>query len=520
MARSVSVPYSFMPPVRGLTLNETLASSDQGGARVLDNWFPTVRGARVRGGSRKYATIGTSPVQRLFSYKSGSLEQFFASDEENIFDITSPSDVDTPPTPDVTGQSGGYYSTAQFGTSGGDFLYAVNGLDHALLYDGTTWKPMSASSTPAFTGVATTGLSFVWSFANRLWFVQKNTMSAWYLPTNAIAGAAVEFPLSGVFQEGGVLVMGGKWSLDAGNGLDDKCLFISSLGEVAVYQGTDPSSISTWEKVGVYKITPAMGINGTMSSGGDFLVATEDGIVPISQAVNKDAAALTLAAVTRAVEPEWKKRVSERNSMPWEIMKWPSNNMMVVSTPSVDASQPYTCLVANLQTGAWSTFSGWDIRCMALVAKEGYFGTSGGTIHQMEVGGSDDDAPYSCAYVGMPDQMGSPGAIKIVHSARGTFTANIPFRPKLSASTNYRIKLPSAPSSEATTGASLWDVGTWDVSTWDGGTEMTVLTRWASIGRSGYAVSPQVQVTCSGNVRPLTELIQFDVLYEQGGVMV
>lgn len=520
MARSVSVPYSFMPPVRGLTLNETLASSEQGGARVLDNWFPTARGARVRGGSQKYATIGSDPVRRLFSYKSGSVEQFFAADDKNIFDITTPTDADTPPTPDVTGQSSGYYSTTQFGTSGGNFLYAVNGLDDALLYDGTTWSAMNASSTPSFTGVDTNELSFVWSFANRLWFVQKNTMSAWYLPTNSIAGAAVEFPLSGVFQEGGVLLMGGKWSLDAGNGLDDKCLFISSLGEVAVYQGTDPSSISTWEKVGVYKITPVMGINGTMSSGGDFLVSTEDGIVPISQAVNKDAAALTLAAVTRAIEPEWKKRVSERKSLPWEILKWPANNMMVVSTPSSDASQGYTCLVANLQTGAWSTFSGWDIRCMALFASLGYFGNSSGTIHQMEVGGSDDGVPYVCAYVGMPDQMGSPGAVKIVHAARGTFTANIPFKPKLSASTNYRINLPNAPSSEASAGSSLWDVGTWDTSIWDGGTEMIVTTKWCSIGRSGYSVSPQAQVTCSGSIKPLTEIIQFDVLYERGGVMV
>lgn len=157
---------------------------------------------------------------------------------------------------------------------------------------------------------------------------------------------------------------------------------------------------------------------------------------------------------------------------------------------------------------------------MALFASLGYFGNSSGTIHQMEVGGSDDGVPYVCAYVGMPDQMGSPGAVKIVHAARGTFTANIPFKPKLSASTNYRINLPNAPPSEASAGSSLWDVGTWDTSIWDGGTEMIVTTKWCSIGRSGYSVSPQAQVTCSGSIKPLTEIIQFDVLYERGGVMV
>ncbi|MBB3594371.1 hypothetical protein FHX08_004775 [Rhizobium sp. BK529] len=517
--QAVSASYTFPAPIRGVVLNEPLGNSKPGGARVLENFFPTTTGARTRGGSQKVATIGTEPVRRMWAFKSGSAEEFFASDEENIFNITSVADPDVPPVPVVTGQSEGYYSVAQFGTAGGNYLYAVNGADDAQLYDGLTWKAINTLSTPAFSGVATAALSFVWSFASRLFFVEKNTMNVWYLPVDSIGGAASVFSLAGVFQDGGSVLAGGKWSLDSGDGLDDKILFISTEGEVAVFQGLFPGDAS-WNKVGVYKITPPVGPNATMSAGGDFLVGTQDGIVPISEAVNKDAAALSLSAVTRTIESEWKKQVPQRASRPWEILKWPTNNMMVVSLPGADDGIPTLCFAANLQTGAWGFFTGWDAQCMTLFGGDGYFGTSKGTIHRMEDGGSDDGLPYTCTYVALPDQMRRPGAFKIVHSARATFNSNIPFLPKISASMDYRIDLPAAPQSASDLNTSLWDVGLWDVAVWDTGSVSEVSTRWVSIGNSGYAVSPQIQITCGTGIKPVTELIQLDAIYELGAVMV
>jgi hypothetical protein len=512
--------FSFQPPVRGLILNEPLTSGKAGGALVLENWFPTATSIRTRGGSLKYATIGSNPVLRLWSFKSGQVEQFFASDLTHIYEITTPVDPNTPPAPKVSGQTSGYYSTAQFGTAGGNYLYAVNGTDSAQLYDGSTWKAITAVSTPAITGKATSTFSFVWSFASRLFFVEKDTMNAWYLPVDSIGGAANVFSLAGVFQAGGSLMFGGKWSLDAGNGLDDKCLFFSTEGEVAVYQGINPGSASDWSKVGVYKIAPPMGENATMSAGGDFLVATQDGIVPISEAVNKDAAALSLAAVTRTIEPEWKRRVEERPTLPWEILKWPTNNMMLVALPSADSSQPYMSLVANLETGAWAIYTGWDARCVGLFGSVGFFGTSTGTIHQMEASGSDDGTPYTCSYAGLPDQMRNAAIFKVIKSARATFLSNVPFKPKISASMNYKVNLPTPPNSTADFQVSLWDVGLWDVALWDAGTSISLTTKWVSIGRSGFAIQPQVQITCGVTPKPTTELIQFDVMYNAGGVMV
>ncbi|WP_173989477.1 hypothetical protein [Agrobacterium salinitolerans] len=427
--RAVSSSYLIQPPVRGWIANEALANAKPGGARLLENWFPTKTSARLRGGSRKYATISTGPVLRMWTYKSGTAEQFFASDQANIFDITNVVDADVIPTAEVTGQSAGYYSTAQFGTAGGDYLYAVNGADDALLYDGSTFTAINTTSTPAFTGVATSALSFVWSFASRLFFIEKNTMNVWYLPVDSIGGLAKVFSLAGVFQEGGSLLMGGKWSMDSGDGLDDKWVVVSTQGEVAVFQGTNPESAADWQKVGIYKVTPPMGMNCQMQAGGDLLIGVEDGIVPISQAVNKDEAALSLASVTAAIEPEWKKEVIARRTLPWEIMKWPTNNMMVVSLPVVDDGvQPY-CFVANLETGAWTKFTGWETRSLCRYGIFGFFGTNDGTIHQMDVGGSDDGLPYVCSYVGMPDLLRGAGergaAIASTVMNGGTYDENL-----------------------------------------------------------------------------------------------
>lgn len=515
-ARAQARSRLIQPPVRGWITNEPMAAAQPGGAMLLENWFPTATGARLRGGCRKYATVSTGPVLRLFTYKSGALEKLFASDETKIFDISSIIDANTIPSAAVSGQTSGYYSTAQFGTAGGDFLSICNGTDTPRYFDGTSWAAHT------FTGIGTpANLTFPWSFANRLWYVEKNSMSAWYLPVDSINGALTRFSLSGVFQEGGYLLYGGKWSLDAGDGLDDKCLFISSTGEVAVYEGTDPSSATTWRKVGVYKITPPLGPNAMVSAGGDLLVATEDGLVPISEAVNKDVAALSISAASRAIEKAWKQEVVDRRALPWEIVKWPTMNMMIVSQPVTSLKVNPGCLVANLQTGAWTKYTGWDTRCLAVYNMKGYFGSNDGTVSLMEIGGNDNGQPYVCSYVALPDHLNSPGSEKVFHAVRSVFTASAPFEAQVSASANYEINLPTPLASipDYLSGGE-WDVGQWDVTRWDAMTSYAVTSKWTTVGATGYVISPQVQVTCGVTPYPEVELVASDALYEIGGVMV
>lgn len=518
-----SAQYTFPAPVRGWIANEGLASAQPGGAALLENWFPTQRSIRLRGGLLKFATIGSTAVVSMFAYSTGSVRKLFATLADKIFDITSVADPSTPPAASVSGLTNGYFSAAQMSTGlGGDYLYAVNGADKARLFDGATWTAVDGASTPAITGVTTSTLSHVWVYRNRLFFIQTGTMFAWALPVDSIGGAAIQISLAGVFQKGGALLTGGTWSYDAGNGINDRCVFISTNGELAIFEGGDPASPTDWTLVGRYDISPVLGKKALMSIGGDLLIATLDGIVPISEVVSKDPAALSIAAITRAIEPEWRREVIARRGLNWEMVKFSQYKMGVVSLPNTATTQPY-CFVVNLETGAWAKYTGWDTNCLALHDEWAYFGTSAGKIYKIEIGGRDDGALYVARFAGLPDHLRSVAVHKTVHSLRGTFVAGKAFTPKLSVAVNYETGFPSAPNSAADSGAeSAWDVGLWDVAKFDASSAnvVPVTTRWVSAGKSGHVVAPQCQVTCGVTATPDAELAQIDVIYETGEVMV
>lgn len=377
----------------------------------------------------------------------------------------------------------------------------------------------SALSSVTITGVNTDDLSFVWTFAERLFFVEKNTMSAWYLPVNAIGGAASELSLSSVFNNGGSLLFGGTWSLDSGSGLDDKCLFISTEGEIAVYEGTDPSSSTTWSKVGVYQIGRPLGFNATMKAGGDLLIATDVGLVPLSEAIKKDIGALSLASVSRPIEPAWKAGVANRGSLNWDVAKWTEKSMMLVTQPRNTATSgfPAECFVANLDTGAWARYTGWDARCFGIYGDQAYFGANDGYVWKMESTGADDGGAYTCVIVGQFDHMDMPEQTKTALQGRAHFISDSTFNHKISASIDYNVTLPTAPSAAAIPVVGGWGTGLWGSTfIWGASITRAVNSKWASIGKTGFVHAPQVQITLGDTQESDIKLISMDFTHIDG----
>jgi hypothetical protein len=519
-AQRKAKPKTFPAPIRGWVLNENLATVGGASARVLDNWFPTTQGIRVRGGSFKHATLDDK-VLSMWTYKNGATETFFAATETKVYDITSPADADTIPTAAIIGQSDGYYSAQQFGTAGGEYLYICNddSADYPYVFDGSSWAQVTTVSTIAITGVDPRLLSQTWSYASRLFFVESGTLDAWYLPTDSIGGAANQFSLSGIVKRGGYLVFGGSWSLGAGDGLSDKCVFVTSEGEVAVYSGTNPASASTWVLDNVYRIGRPLGKNCVMRAGGDLLICTEQGLVPLSAAIRlgKDYAALSMAAISAPIEPEWEAQVAKRQTLPWEVLKISSKSMGIVSQPRISDDIPAQCFAFNLETGAWAKFDQWDVRCTGLYDGLGYFGSNDACVYLMESGGSDAGTPYTAKYAANPDHCGSIGFTKTFQQARAMFLATHPFTPQISAGVDYQYDFPAAPSAVADYSSSQWDSGLWDVATWDGGSVQEVKnTRMVSIGRTGETVLPQIQITFGTTPTPNVQLVSYLLTYTGG----
>jgi hypothetical protein len=508
---ATAASYAFQAPVRGLIMNDTAAAPDPAGASVLNNWWPTTRGAKVRGGSVKYATLPDA-VQTLITYKSGG-EWMFAATGDSIYDITTVADPDVSPTAAVTGRTSGDYCAVQYGTAGGDYMILVNGSDDALLYDGTTFADLNDASSPAITGVDTSALTHAWSHGSRIWFVEGGTMNAWYLPADSIAGAAAQFSLAGVFRKGGSLLFGASWSLDAGDGLDDKCVFVSTEGEVLIYEGTDPTDYTTWSLAGVYTMPKPISRRSHIQAGGDLLVATEVGLIPVSAAITTDLGAIETKSVSRPITPYWQSKAMLSTSN-WEISRLDDAGVMVITQPP--SGSGYSMLAVNMMTGAWSKVTGWAAQTLATYGGDGYFGTDDGEVFLMNVSGSDNGTPYTASYVGQYENLGAFGILKTIRQMRASFLSGSLINPQLTALTDYGEDLPSPTSSAGETTTDVWDVGKWDEAEWDAGTTASYSSEWVSVGRTGNLIAPCVQLTFGTNSTPDVEIVAVEAQYHTG----
>lgn len=516
---------TFAAPVGGLVTATSLIATAPASARVLDNFFPQQETIRTRGGSRVHASL-PSAVVSFMSYIGATRRRMFAATKTAIYDVSFIRDGDlTEADATLTGINAGYFSHVNFSTEGGEFLTAVNGTDPLKLYDGTQWYSVNGASTPyaiTFSGsstMTTSKITHVSVYRNRQFFVRGGSMEIWYLSVNSLAGTANRLNLAGVFKKGGAILFTATWSIDAGDGLDDKFVVVTVNGEAAVYQGSNPGDANDWQLVGRYDISPALGINATMQAGGDLLVATEEGLIPISSAVSKDTAALALSAVSKAIEPDWKAAVRSNRARPWEIAKWTRMGMAVVTVPSVtgDDAQRIT-FVVNLQTGAWARYTGWDARCLCVHDGWLYFGTADGEVMQAEVGRDDAGTAYYCTAVLGWDHLGEMGALKMVSQARATFLSATAINPQITVSTDYVISLPSNPTAPVVTPApGLWDIGRWDEAVWDDpNTTATYTSLWASLGVTGYAIAPQIQMAGNG-LR--SDMVEVTMTWTNAGVV-
>jgi hypothetical protein len=517
---------TFIAPTKGLVTNINLAEQPRGQARILDNYFPTTKGVRPRLGTSKYATIdsGGNPVKSMWTFDGGTARKLFAADAAAIYDITTVVDKDVVPTAAVSSQTSGDYSTQLFSTSASAYQYVVNGADLAQLYDGSTWTQITGASSPAITGVTTSDLSAVWAHGRRLWFIEGGTLSAWYLPVDSVGGAAAEFLLSGVFRRGGELLFGTTWSLDSGSGMDDKCIFVSSLGEIAVYSGTDPSSVSTWSLDGVYDVDGALSKTAFYHVGGVPVILTKAGAVSMTEVIKKDRAEQSLYHITIPIEDQWVAELKTRDPEEWKAVKWTDGEMILYVTPKSGINDTAQYFVANLETGAFARWINYDLTCGTEHGTLCYVGTSDGIVYQIENGGSDNGDPYTCTCVMNFDDLNAPDATKTLRQARANLITLNDVNIKLSASTDYSVSLPSAPNSiPEFSGPDAWDSGLWDTAIWSASLESAYTpstTMWKSIGRTGFNHALQFQQTFGVTPDHYCELISITCVFEIGGMVV
>lgn len=517
-------------PTRGLIETENLSFMQPGGAMVVNNWFPTIRGLKLRGGCTRWCDLHPGladndplrvPVISAFEYVDGLNHRMFAGQQTKLFDVTNPTAVLV-----KSGQTSGNYSAAQLSNAAGRWLIAVNDAgNEPLRYDGTTWTTMAAGDMTGPGGIPRAKLVYVWKYRNRLFFIEQSSMNAWYLGIDAVGGALNIIPLSGAATKGGNLLFGATWSIDAGDGIDDKCVFCTDQGELLIFTGSNPGDAANWRQEGRYQVAPPMGMNAHINLGGDLLIATVEGIVPVSKAITKSATELQLAALSYNINRSWREQVLEKREFHWSMEKWDEQGGLFVATPGSKTNK-WHAFAANSVTLAWCRIWGWDVWCWMRLRGDMFFGTGNGIVMQADRTGYDDGRSYLASMVGGWSIFQQQAQTSVWHQARASFSsaAGQPFQPQLSACTDFLIKLPPPPVAGPDPGvADVWDQGLWDQALWDQPSLSVPPIRntlWVSIGKTGYTHAPVVQVTVAQQAKPDVELISIDCTFERAGVNV
>lgn len=502
---------SFPAPIGGWNARDSLAAMDKDDAVQMINQFPGTSEVLVRRGYTEQSTGLPDMVETLMSYSPGSgTQELWAISDGGIYDCTTPGAVGAAAVSALSNSRWQYINVA---TTGGNFLYLVNGADDPLLYDGAAWTPINGVSTPAVTGVTTNTLSNISLFKNRVWFVQKNTLKAWYLPTGAVGGAANVLDLSSVAMNGGALVAIGTWTIDAGYGVDDYIVFVTSEGEVIVYRGTDPSSAATWALTGVWKLGSPIGARCLLKYSGDLLYISRDGVVPMASAVQSSRVDPRVSLTDKIKWAVSASVTAAGSNFGWQVIDYPDANMLILNVPIGEGTGQYQ-YVMNTISKAWCEFRGWNANCWELYNDEIYFGADG-FVGKAWSTFSDDGANIDTDCTTAFSYMKRPASLKHWRMVRTILRTNGKPNLRIGIATDFRIGNDTSPVSYTATGSSLWDTAIWDQSLWGG--DLDVLPNWKGISsRPGYSAAVHFKSSSSGiDVR----WVSSDLAYEFGGVV-
>lgn len=497
---------SLPSPIGGWNARDSLSDMEATDAVTLTNWYPATTECQLRSGYSQYATGLPGQVETLMNYAGGSTSSLYAVSSNEIFDVTAGGSVGASV---VSGLTNSRLQYVNFATPGGNFLLAVNGADKMRYFDGTTWSADGGAHT--VTGVDTTQCSGIMVHKTRIWLVQDNTLKVWYLPTLSIAGAASAIDMSSVAQLGGYIVSAATWTVDAGTGVDDLFVAVTSKGEIIVYQGTDPSNASTWALKGVWRLGAPVGKRCLFKYAGDLLLISQDGVLPLSSALQSSRVNPKVALTDKIQSAVSNAVTSYGANFGWQIIYFAQGNQLWVNVPVSPGSQQQ--YVMNTISKAWCNYTGWGANCWEIFNDQPYFG--GDTYVGLAWNGhADDGASIPATGLQAFNSFKSPGVLKRFTMSRPVFRAS--GSPSILSAINadFNTDDSTAPLSFAPTSYGLWDSATWDSSLWSG--DIQVLQPWQGANGVGYYGAPQVKASSSGlDVR----WVSTDIVMESGGIL-
>ena len=574
---------SITAPIGGWNARDSIAQMPPTDAVTLNNFYPTPTDLQLRLGYTKASTGITGQVNTVMNYAGPNSQNLFGAAGTKIYNADTATATEV-----VTGLASDKFQYVNMSNSGGHYLSAVNGVDPALVYNGTDWIRVAGStavvtmntithvgavatvttasahglitgnqititgctpsayngtfvitktgnttftytmaSTPAsdatvvgtytialyITGVDSRDLIHVNLFKNRLYYTEKNSMRFWYLPTDAIGGAATSFDLGGIARNGGYLMAIGTWTIDAGQGADDYFVAVTNMGEVIVYNGINPSDTANWSLKGVWQLGYVFTRRCFLKWAGDLLLLTQDGLVPLASALQSSRLDPRVNLTDKIFYAISQAADYYSSNFGWQIIYYAKVNMLLINIPNSNGIQQF---VMHTISKAWASFSGISATCFEMHYDDLYFGGDG-FVGQYWNGYSDDGDNINASVQQAYSYFGATGQQKRFTLVRPTIQTDNGVPSVLcgiNTDFDYQNQLGQVAFNPASTDLGTWDNAVWDVNTWGG--NLSINRIWQGVTGLGYAGGLNMVVASQGID---VHWVSTDYVMEMGGVL-
>lgn len=516
--RSVKSRDFILPaPIGGLNKRDSLSTMDSQYAIRMDNYIPVDNKIILRSGYSLYKNLSSSPtkkgVKTLTSYNKPNNNRMIGVYDGKAYNLTSPATFKEY----EVSFTESYCKTVQYK----DRLFFMNGIDTPKVFwvdeeeveHFEDWGFISETLQASRIISGTVSKEF-------LWFVEKNTMKAWYAAeAGNIQGELKSFDLSQVSKFGGSLAAIANWTVDGGMGIDDYTVFISTEGEILVYSGYNPNDANNWSLKGSYKMSRPIGYKCCLPYQGDIIIISEDGYIPLSKALsfgNTGQSRIAFSDLIRGLVLE--RTANNKDKQGWEGIIYHKGGYGIFNVP---VGQQFEQHVINVNTGAWCRFTGIRAWCWCEFEGTLYFGS--------------DDSVFKYGESYSDNGVQIEGHIEQAYTNFGTDQLKKIqlLNPKTRSSTSYALTIYTNMdfeeldkkyySSIGTIGQTPWRTSKWSSSANPIGTKWSTLkttkirSQWIANSATGFKASVVFKTKTKGNV---IEWYDTGIRYEIGtGIM-
>jgi hypothetical protein len=379
-------------PAKGLNARDAFALMGPEYAISLVNALCEPYGLRTRKGYTEWATniAPGSPVRTMMSYypaiasptslatriarrsvnqrllvegaapRIAPAGKLFAATAGQIFDVTlgGPGPWAAMPGVGTIGGTDNYWTWLNYQNLAGSFLVACRETGGYAFYNGAAWTtPVAGTGVGQINGCDPALFCYVIEHKKRLWFIEKNSTRAWYLPVSQITGTVTEFNFGEQFRHGGYLAAIESWTVDGGIGVDDYLVAVGSQGDVALYKGVDPDSVGDFEITGVWHVGPLpIGRQAVLNTGADVHILSQFGVNAVSKLLNTiDLAQQETVRLSYMISPIIARLMRESNALVgWKIVSIPKEELFLIGVPRDSLELGGDFFALKLSTGGWS----------------------------------------------------------------------------------------------------------------------------------------------------------------------